>query len=89
MKWFASYLKNKKQFVSIDYHISSTQIIQTGVLQGSVLGPLLYLLYINDVNKSVKYATAYHFDDDTNILLSTESPVSLEKRMNQDLKNLS
>ena len=64
-EWFASYLKNRKQFVSIGGHISSTQVIQTGVPQGSVLGPLLFLLYINDLNKSIKNSRAYHFADDT------------------------
>ena len=72
-EWLASYLKNRKQFVSIGGHISSTHVIQTGVPQGSVLGPLLFLLYINDLNKSIKNSRAYHFADDTNILLSNES----------------
>ena len=71
-EWFASYLKNRKQFVSIGGHISSTQVIQTGVPQGSVLGPLLFLLYVNDLNKSIKNSRAYHFADYTNILLSND-----------------
>ena len=53
-EWFALYLKDRKQFVSIGGHISSTQVIQTGVTQGFVLGPLLFLLYINVINKSIK-----------------------------------
>ena len=84
-EWFASYLQNRKQFVSIGCHISSTQVIQTGVPQGSVLGPLLFLLYINDLNKSIKN----HFADETNILLSNKSVDLLAKNMNQDPKNLS
>ena len=88
-EWFASYLKNRKQFVSTGGHISSTQVIQTGVPQGSVLGPLLFLLYVNDLNKSIKNSRAYHFADDTNILLSNKSLELLAKEMNQDLKNLS
>ena len=71
--WFASYLQNRKHFVSIGGHISSTQVIQTGVPQGSVLESLFFLLYINDLNKSIKNSRAYHFADDTNILLSNES----------------
>ena len=79
-EWFASYLKNRKQFVSIGGHISSTQVIQTGVPQGSVLGPLLFLLYVNDLNKSIKNSRAYHFADDTNILLSNKSLELLAKK---------
>ena len=53
-EWFASYLKNRKQFVSISGHISSTQVIQADVSQGSILGPLLFLLHMNDLHKSIK-----------------------------------
>ena len=86
---FASYLKNRKQFVSICGHISGTEVIQTGVPQDSVLEPLLFLLYINYLNKYIKNLRAYHFADDTNILLSNKSLELLAKQMNQDLKNLS
>ena len=77
------------KLVSIGGHISSTQIIQTGIPQSSVLGSLLFLLYINDLNKSIKTLKAYHFADNTNILLSDESLELLAKKMNQNLKNLS
>ena len=53
-EWFASYLKNRKQFVSISGHISSTQVIQADVSQGSILGLPLFLLHMNDLNKSIK-----------------------------------
>ena len=79
-EWFASYLKNRKQFVSIGDHISSTQIIHTGVPQGSVLGPLLLLLYVNDLNKSIKNSRVYDSADDTNILLSNESLELIAKK---------
>ena len=70
------------KLVSIGGHISITQIIQTGISQSSVLGPLLFLLYINDLNKSIKTLRAYHFADNTNILLSNESLELLAKKMN-------
>ena len=64
--------------------ISSTQVIQTGVPQGFVLGTLLFLLHINDLNKPIKNSTAHHFADDTDILFSTESLKPLVKKMSQD-----
>ena len=87
-KWFSSYLTNRKQFVSIDNCNSTTKTILTGAPQGSVLGPLLFLIYINDLHKIVKYSNAYHFADDTNILQFGKSLELLAKKLNQDLKIL-
>ena len=61
-------------------YISSTQTIQIGVPQDSVLECLLFLLYINDLNKSIKNLRTYHNADDTNILLSNESLEILAKK---------
>ena len=59
-----------------------------GVPQGSVLGPLLFLIYINDLNSAIKYCGVKHFADDTNLLISNESPKQIQKYINLDLKNL-
>ena len=87
-EWFASYLKNRKQFASIGGHVSSTEVMQAGVRQGSVLGPHLFLFYMNDLNKSIKNLRAYYVTVDTNILVSNKSLKLVAKKMNQDLKNV-
>ena len=77
---FSSYLKNRAQFVSIGNISSTIKELLTGALQGSVLGPLLFLLYINDLYNSVKYAKTYHFADGTSVILSSTSLEILSKQ---------
>ena len=57
--WFKSYLPNCKQFVSLNGYDSELVEINCGVPQGSVLGPLLFLLYINDLNQAIKFCKVY------------------------------
>ena len=71
LNWFSSYLSNRSQFVFIN-NVSSS-IISTcnyGVPQGSVLGPLLFLLFINDIHEAIKCSTIKLFADDTNCFFS-------------------
>ena len=72
-KWFELYLAKCKQFVSVNGFASSTSSITCRVPQGSVLGPLLFLLYINDLHVAVKHCKVHHFADDTNLLIINKS----------------
>ena len=72
-KWFQTYLRDRQQFVSINGYNSECASMPIGVPQGSVLGPLLFLLYINDLNLAIKYCKVHHFADDTNVLYTNTS----------------
>ena len=59
-----------------------------GVPHGSVLGPLLFLIYINDLHCCIKYSTTRHFADDTNLLIKNKSLKQLAKHLNFDMSFL-
>ena len=86
--WFRSCLSNCSQYVSINGYDSGLAAINCGVPQGSVLGPLLFLLYINDLNQAIKFCNVHHFADNTNLLCLGNSIKKLNKLVNADLKRL-
>ena len=67
IKWFTSYLCERSQYVEIDGIKSDSQDIKTGVPQGSILGPLLFIIYINDINKVSKAFKSILYADDTSL----------------------
>ena len=87
--WLKSYLCNRTQFVSYNTYKSSEKVITCGVPQGSILGPLLFLIYINDLSKICCFTTPFLFADDTNLLHHNKDPKILEKEINQDLDKIS
>ena len=86
LEWFRSYLSDRKQYVSIDGINSNLLSISCGVPQGSVLGPLLFLIYINDLPNASKKLTFYLFADDTNIYYECKDLYNLNKIVNKELK---
>ena len=85
---FKSYLSNRNRYVSINGFDSGLAAIDCGVRQGSVLGPLLFLLYTNDLNQAIKFCKVHHLTDDTNLLCMSNSIKRLNKLVNADLKHL-
>ena len=85
LKWFSSYLFNRKQFISLDGIESSMADIKCGVPQGSILGPLLFLLYINDLMLVSSKLKNIMFADDTNLFLTGNSMNVIEQQLNHEL----
>ena len=65
--WFKSYWSNHSQYVSINGYESGLPSVNGGVPRRSVLGPSLFLLYINDLNQAIKFCKVHHFADDANL----------------------
>ena len=88
LEWFRSYLSNRKQYVHLNDHASELCNISCGVPQGSLLGPLLFILYINDFWKSSNSLLFILFADDTNLFFSHKNPNVLVDKINAELLNI-
>ena len=82
-KWFKSYLFHHNQCVKIDEVESSMETITCGVPQGPTLGPLLFLLYINDLPNPSEKLSFRIFADDTNIFFTSNNTKEVEFTMNE------
>ena len=76
---------NKGCVLTINGFVSGVKTIQHGLPQGSVLGPILFLLYINDLNKCSRYSDTFHFADDTDLLNISNDYNTLQNNVNCDL----
>ena len=88
LKFFQSYLMNETQFVEINKKISNLLPINYEVPQVSVLGPLLFLININDLNGAVTHSKVHHFVDDTNMLYTSNSLKDTNRKVNYDLRQI-
>ena len=85
-KWFQSYLRNRKQAVFLNNKWSNFEPINCGVPQGSILGPLLFNIYISDFPKCCPSVTTYLFIDDANLIYSQKK--SLTSCLDKELMNV-
>ena len=81
-------MSNRNQYVSINAYESGLAAMNCGVPKRSVIGPLLFLLYINDLNQEIEFCKIHHFAYDTNLLCLSNSIKKLNKLVNANLKNL-
>ena len=88
LEWFRSYSSDRKQYVAINGSSSNLLSITCCVPQGSVLGPLLFLIYINDLLNASKKLNFYLFADDTNIYCESKDLSNLLKIVNKELRSI-
>ena len=88
LAWFKSYFNNRRQRVVIPGATSDWTFICTGVSQGSILGPLLFLVYINDIVTDIG-SNIRLFADDTSLYIIVDDPISAAGCINIDLQKIS
>lgn len=89
LDWFKSYLKNRKQRTKVNNSISDAINISLGVPQGTILGVLLFLIYINDLEKAIGESKVLLFADDALLYVVGDSIAECVQKINEDLKRLS
>ena len=90
LRWFRSCLTNQSPFVSYDGIQSTTQTITCGVRQGSILGPLQFIIYdVNDICNVSELLFTVLYDDDTSVVIHGKDMASIITTLNQELYKLS
>ena len=88
LNWFRSYLESRTQMACINGSMSDPLIITTGVPQGSILGPLLFTIYMNSLPNCLQHRKTNMYADDTAICVSASDKAGVTKLMKDDLINV-
>ena len=89
LEWFRSYLSCRQQYCALNGHKSSSQQVTCGIPQGSCLGPLLFILYLNDFESCLKFSKANLYADDTEVSFSSNELSDVTRNFQAELKNIS
>jgi hypothetical protein len=89
INWFTSYLSSRTVVTSINNSTSSARPVTVDVPQGSILGPLLFLIFINDLPQCLNHCKSILYADDTLLYYSAKSTTEHEAKINADLQSLS
>lgn len=88
MSWFQSYLQNPEQRVIINNCKSSFRKVQTGIPQGTILGPILFSLYINNLPEVCPEVNLQMYADDTVVHVSGKNCTTVSENLTQSLKKI-
>ena len=88
LKWFRSYLTNRTQMCKIAQTVSSPAVVTCGVPRDSKSGPLLFLIYVNDLPNCLSFSNASLFADNTNLTTSGISVEVVQSHLNEDLEKV-
>ena len=86
LKWFEDYLFNRQQRVQYDAQLSAWNHVLSGVPQGSILGPLLFILFFNDLPSCLTYCEVIKYADDTVLLVSDKDFFIIESKLSSDME---
>ena len=86
--WFKSYLRNRSQRCFVNGHFSDKRLLSCGIPQGTILGPLLFLLYINDLPNCLVHSNSRMYADDTHLTFASNNIDDINSNLNQDLANV-
>ena len=87
-RWFFSYLTKRSQSVCVNGIVSEPQKINFGVPQASALGPLLFIMYINDISHVVRYSNVEQYDDDTLLYFAGDTVNIIESNLSSDIDSV-
>ncbi len=88
LTWFESYLSGRNQVTVVGDSVSSQLPVKCGVPQGSILGPLLFICYINDISRNCIYTVPYIYADDTALVVRGVNKNDVEWKLQYDINNL-
>jgi len=87
--WFESYLTNRTLFCTLNGNKSKQRRVTCGIPQGSCLGPILFIIYLNDFENSLQYSRASIYADDTNVTMASDDIQRMIDNASQEMLNLS